>query len=297
MKTRLSIEVTTGKITRYHAGKVVPSPIDAIVFAGDKLDLEVVFTADGVDCTATTLGEGVAMRLGLRASGSAGQSLALCQSYTLAGGVASCILDLNTAAIHNFITSLPLGVKSGRALFEVEIEAGEGLRQTITQQVWQIQKEAIMAGDETPADAEKSQELASAAADRAEVAAGQAEQYKTDAANSSILAGQKADAALQSAINADGSEKGAQSHAAVASTQASIAISAADRAELVLDQTCASADHLAWLFAPLTDAAFMGATVAEAEAMTSGFAIMTAAQMSPVVTVGQVSAYPNQVPV
>lgn len=154
MKTRFTVDVSTGAISRSISGVAVPSAQVGALFARDVLDCEVVFKAGATDVTADVLSGTRQLKLGLRQLPNSGDLLAVSEPHALVDDVAQCVFSLDTVEIVALIAELAASVRSARVYFEVEVSEIDGsYRQTFAQQQFTLNCEVNMEGDEpTPAE-------------------------------------------------------------------------------------------------------------------------------------------------
>lgn len=148
MSTRLYIDVTTGEV---RAAKGA-APLAKLAFSSrDILPLELVFTAGGAEVTSAVLAGNATLLAGLRAQPGTGKLLALADTYTLAGEVASTVLSLNTEEVIDYLAELPVQWASGSAYFEVQVlAADESTRQVMAQLPAAIRRRVVGPGDIEP---------------------------------------------------------------------------------------------------------------------------------------------------
>ena len=132
MTTTLYIDVDTGKVSRTVGG----APLTGIkMFLADTITLHLGFVQDGVAITSTILANAATIKVGLRARPYAGDILALANTYTLAGEIATLTLDLNTLELTDYFDN-EVEASTDAAIFLLEAEvtaADESTRQTYAQ--------------------------------------------------------------------------------------------------------------------------------------------------------------------
>lgn len=172
MKTRFIIDLTTGLVSRSIAGAPESDDWAATLVAGDLMDCEVVFLANGADATTTALAGDAIATLGVRAVPGVDPLLAMSTPLALAGAVGTCTLDLHTTELMDLVNALDATKTSTKVWFEAVVG---GL--TVAQQRMTLRREVMAEGDEPPPTAEASRISASESA-----AAAHEDRLATDAA-------------------------------------------------------------------------------------------------------------------
>lgn len=146
---RIYIDITSGKLLRSASG---PEQ-GALIFTNkDIVNLEVVFVDSGQPVTTTVLADGALLKVGIKARPGVTPLLAFTGAYTLLDEVAQMTLNLTTAAITTFFsTMVSVGAAGGPAVLEVEVSAAdETSRETYAQHPVFIRREVNATTDTAP---------------------------------------------------------------------------------------------------------------------------------------------------
>jgi hypothetical protein len=141
MNVRLYIDIESGEIRRDLGAAALTG---LVFYQGNRVPLEIVFMSGDTEVTSDILTGGATLQVGILSARSGGDVLALTDSYTLVGEVASATLALATAEMEAEFATVPTEWREIESWFEVAVTSGdETTRQTFAQIASRIRRNTI----------------------------------------------------------------------------------------------------------------------------------------------------------